>query len=364
MDILGWQWFPCIGGLVVGIIAGFAARASHFCTLNAIERWAYASDGSGMRAWMLAALTALVLTQIMAAIGLIDLSQSFYLVPLLGLTGVIAGGLMFGYGMALTGTCGFGALVRLGGGSLKSLVALIVLSIFALAAQKGLLSIIRVVTVDDLAIDLSPATDQSIGAILSALFGVDVRWPAVIAVAAAMAVIVLRGGIPVRARGRMLAGMVIGACVAMGWLITSQAARVAFDPVQIEAGSFVVPVADTLVQIIAYTGTLPDYGVGMVLGVILGASLSAVIRRDIRWEACDDARELSRHITGAALMGVGGVIAMGCTIGQGVSAMSAMAVSAPLTIVSIIIGARLGLAYLLEGSSFAAFQRRGGAPAE
>jgi hypothetical protein len=178
-----------------------------------------------------------------------------------------------------------------------------------------------------------------------------------------MALFIAGGGFPARSRGKMIAGALIGAGVAAGWLVTSQAAEVAFDPVQIEAGSFVVPVADTLVQIIAFTGTLPDYGVGLVVGVVAGAALSAVLRHDVRWEACDDARELSRHMAGAALMGVGGVFAMGCTIGQGVSAMSAMAISAPVAVLSIILGARMGLAFLLEGSSFAGFQRRSRSPA-
>ena len=255
--------------------------------------------------------------------------------------------------------------MRLGGGSLKSLVALIVLAIFALATQKGVLSILRVITVDNLAIDLSPAPSQSLGDILTAMTGVDLRLAAVILVVAGLGGFVVRGGFSAKARPKLIAGLVIGACVAAGWLVTSLAARMAFNPVQIEAGSFVVPVADTLVQITAYTGTLPDYGVGLVLGVVLGAAIAAVIRRDVRWEACDDARELSRHMFGAALMGTGGVMAMGCTIGQGVSAVSVLAISAPIVVLSIILGARMGLAYLLEGSSLAAFQRRGArAPAE
>ncbi|WP_373505700.1 YeeE/YedE family protein [Aestuariivirga sp.] len=364
MDILGWQWFPFAGGIAIGVIAGFAARYAHFCSLNAIERWAYAGDKNGLRSWALATLTALVLTQAMVLSGIVDVSQSFYLAPVLGLTGAIAGGLMFGYGMALTGTCSFGALVRLGGGSLKSLVALIMMSIFALAAQKGLLSIFRVMTVDDVAIDLAPARSQSIGDIISALVGIDLALPTAVAVALGLAAFVFGGGVPRKARTRMLAGAVVGVCIAAGWLVTSLAATHAFAPVQIEAGSFVVPVADTVMQIIAYTGVLPDYGVGLVLGVVAGAAGAALIRRDVRWEACDDARELSRHIAGAALMGVGGVMAMGCTIGQAVSAFSVLAISAPIVVVSIVLGARMGLGHLLEGSSFAMFQRRGRAPAE
>lgn len=356
LDLLSWQWFPFAAALIIGAIAGFAARYAHFCTLNAIERWAYAGDMTGLRSWMLAALTALILTQVMIAAGVVDLSASFYLAPALGLTGATAGGLMFGYGMALTGTCGFGALVRLGGGSLKSLVALIVLAIFALAAQKGVLSILRVAVVDNLAIDLRFAGTQSLGNIVSVLSGVNAGAGVAIVISATLGWFIFRDGTFRKARAKMVAGTAIGACVAAGWLITSLASRQAFNPVQIEAGSFVVPVGDTIMQIVAYTGTLPDYGVGLVFGVIGGAAIAAMIRRDVRWEACDDARELSRHILGAGLMGTGGVFAMGCTIGQGVSAFSVMAISAPVVIISIIIGARMGLGYLLEGSPLAMFR--------
>jgi len=120
--------------------------------------------------------------------------------------------------------------------------------------------------------------------------------------------------------------------------------------VQIEAGSFVVPVGDVIIQFAAFTGVLPDYGVGLVVGVALGAAAVAWKRNDVRWEAGDDARELGRHISGAFLMGVGGVFAMGCTNGQGVAGSSALAVSAPVAMLFTILGARMGLNYLLEGS--------------
>jgi hypothetical protein len=132
--------------------------------------------------------------------------------------------------------------------------------------------------------------------------------------------------------------------------MTSSFRQSSFDPVQLEAGSFVLPPGELLFQLIAVVGTTPDYGVGMVVGVVIGAFLTAKVRNDIRWEACDDAHELGRHLGGAFLMGTGGVFAMGCTIGQGVSAMSVMAISAPIVFASILLGARLGLSYLLEGS--------------
>ena len=266
--------------------------------------------------------------------------------------------------MALVGTCGFGALVRLGGGSLRSLIVLVILGLAAMSAQKGLIAQARVVLSDNLAIDLSDAGGQSLGAILSWALGVDVTLAVAAAVAAGLLAWIFSSSSQRRAYGSIATGTAIGLVIAFGWWATSFAAANSFDVVQIEAGSFVVPVADTILQAITFTGVLPDYGVGLVLGVVAGAAARAWRQRDVRWEACDDARELSRHIAGGVLMGIGGVFAMGCTIGQGVTAVSALAISAPVVMLSIFLGARMGLAYLIEGSPFGAFRSPSRQPAE
>jgi hypothetical protein len=343
-------WFLPLMGVIVGTIIGAMARRNHFCTMAALERHWYANDSRGLRTWVLAATAAIIVTQAMSLGGMIDLSSSFYLTHKFDLTGAITGGLAFGFGMALVGTCGFGALVRLGGGSLRSFVVLIALGLSALAAQRGLIGQGRVLMVDNFAIDLGFAGDQSIGSLVSHALGFDVRAvTALVVVAALLAWVFADRGFR-RQYLSIAAGVTIGFAVAAGWLITHTAAQASFEPVQLEAASFVVPVADTIIQIIALTGVLPDYGVGMVVGIVIGAAAVAWNKRDIRWEACDDARELGRHLLGAFLMGAGGVFALGCTIGQGVSAASVLAISAPVVMLSIAVGARLGLAYLFEGS--------------
>ncbi|WP_370195623.1 YeeE/YedE family protein [Aurantimonas coralicida] len=355
-----------LAGLLAGTAMGYVARRHHFCTLSALERRWYAGDDNGLRAWGLAILVAILLTQILVLAGRFAPEQSFYLTPAFGWTGAILGGLAFGVGMALVGTCGFGALVRLGGGSLRGLVVIIVLGLSALAAQRGVLALGRVALVDSQAYDLSRlgAPDQTLGAVASALAGRDLRWLMTLAVVAALGTWVFRSASFRADRGKILAGIVIGAAVAFGWLATAHVAGLSFVPVQVESASFVVPPGDLILQIVAYTGALPDYGVGLVLGVVVGAALAAWRRGDVRWEACDDARELSRHLVGAMLMGVGGVFSLGCTIGQGISAASFLTISAPIVLISIAIGARLGLAYILEGSIRHAFRGIERRPAE
>jgi len=345
-------WMLALSGCLVGSVIGFAARKSHFCTMAALERHWYAGDDRPLRAWALAAFTALIATQLLGAAGLVDIDRSFYLTEPLPIAGAIVGGLMFGVGMALVGTCGFGALVRLGGGNLRALVVLTGLGLAALAAQRGITAHVRAALLDPLSVDLTNFGGQSVGALLTHATGYDIQLPLALAIGAIGLWWVFKSASFRADRNRLLAGLVIGLCIAAGWVVTSLYAAQALYPVQIEAGSFVMPVGDTILQIITVTGELPDYGIGLIVGVFLGASVSAFRSDDMRWEACDDARELSRHLLGAFLMGTGGVFALGCTIGQGVSAFSVMAISAPIVMISIAAGARMGLGVLVEGNPF------------
>ncbi|MCG8596093.1 MAG: YeeE/YedE family protein, partial [Kiloniellales bacterium] len=196
------------------------------------------------------------------------------------------------------------------------------------------------------------------------LTGVDLTLAVAAIATAALFYWVFRDAAFRRDTGRIVAGTVIGLCIAAGWTVTSTLRETLFTPVQLESASFVAPLGDTMMQLITVTGTLPDYGVGLIGGVLAGAALAAWRADEVRWEACDDARELGRHLGGAFLMGTGGMFALGCTIGQGVSAVSLLAISAPITLVSILVGARIGLGVIVEGSPFGFLGSRQQRPAE
>jgi uncharacterized membrane protein YedE/YeeE len=166
-------WLLSLSGCLVGAIIGYAARRSHFCTMAALERHWYAGDDGPLRAWVLAAMTALVATQLLSAAGIASIDTSFYLTEPLPIAGAVIGGLMFGVGMALVGTCGFGALVRLGGGNLRALVVLTGLGLAALAAQRGVTAHVRASLLDPLSLDLTAFGGQSLGALLSHATGLE-----------------------------------------------------------------------------------------------------------------------------------------------------------------------------------------------
>jgi uncharacterized membrane protein YedE/YeeE len=333
-------------GFTAGLGLGFVARKGRFCTLGAIEDAVYAEDFRRIRTWVLAAATAIAATHVLIALTDIDLSRSIYVSPRVELGGIVLGGFLFGIGMALVGTCGFGTLLRLGGGDLKALVTFLVLGIAAFMAMRGLTGLARVRLFDPLSVDLAPLPSQRLADVLRLPPGSHVVLAA--AVAATGAAWALTDRRFRDSRKLVATGIGIGALVAAGWWITGDAGFDPFAERRVESFTFVAPVGDTLVYAMFASGTRIDFPVGSVLGVVAGAFIAARSAQEFRWEAPDDAREMKRHLFGAFLMGSGGIAALGCTIGQGVTGVSTLSVGSFLAIASILAGARCGLYWLVE----------------
>ncbi|MBR0970586.1 MULTISPECIES: YeeE/YedE family protein [Bradyrhizobium] len=350
-------------GLLAGAALGVAGRAGRFCTLAMLEDAFYASDTRRLKSFAFAAGIALLLTQSMAALGLIDLSTSIYLSSSIGLGGAIIGGLAFGIGMALVGTCGFGTLVRIGGGDLRAIVAYLVIGISALAAMRGLTGFMRLALIEPLSVRLPEGTTQSLDSLLAPVFGTHAR--AIVASCVSLSLVgwALADGHLLRSRRLLFAGGTAGLAVAFGWFATGWLGHDEFDPDRLASLTFVAPLGNSILYVATFSGSRADFGIGSVAGVVLGSFLAALFSRGFRWEACDDARELKRHMIGALLMGTGGILSMGCTIGQGLSAFSTLALSAPITMLAIACGARLGLEYTMTGEWWPAIRRMFGASA-
>lgn len=341
------------GGFLGGVAMGVAARWGRFCTLGAIEDAFYGNDLRRLRAWAVAIALALLLVQSMGWAGIVPLSESFYLTAPFGLVGLVLGGLLFGIGMALTGTCAYGVLARIGGGDLRSLVVLMVIGVTAYATIAGILAPLRVGVVEPLAIPLGASqgehASQHVGHLLTAATGLPLERPAVLLVVVALL------GWSLRDRGfrasprHWLSGIAVGLTIAAGWAVTGTVGQDPFEPAVLQSHSYVAPSGRALLYVMTFTGASLDFGTAAVFGVVAGAWATTMVQKRFRWEACDDVRELRRHMTGGAMMGVGGVLALGCSVGQGLSAASAFALSAPVAIASMLLGARLGLGYLVEG---------------
>ena len=344
MEELNYGAIAALVGLVGGIALGLAARLGNFCTLGAIESAVYGEDQRRLRLWGIVLGTAILGTQLGAAAGAIDLAGSYYHQIAWNPWASILGGLVFGYGMALAGNCGFGALVRFGGGDLRSMVVVVVMGIAGFVALSGPLAPLRIWLFPQ-EMSVGP---QGIGASFTALTGL----PATLA-AAALAAGLLVWSLahdPLRRSPRMLFwGVVAGLAIVWTLAGTTWVNQQSLGAVQVEGPSFTAPIGRTLIFLMTSTAGGITFSVGSVLGVLLGSLAGSTIRGLFRWEACDDPRELGRQVSGAALMGVGGVIAVGCSVGQGVTAFATLAWSGPVTLAAIVAGALLGLRQLMLG---------------
>lgn len=340
-------------GVFLGLVVGAVARGARFCTFGAVEDAVLAGNMTRLRSWALAIAFATLLVQTMHVSDIARIGESFHLTPTFGWAGAIIGGLLFGLGMALVGTCGYGSLIRMGGGDLKSFIVFILMGLTAYMTARGFTGVLRETLIEPLNVDLSAYDGQGLPHLISGVTGLAVQhiWlPTAIAVASLIGFWCFSDPVFRSSRRDILAALVIGSVVAGGYWVTGVLGNNAFDPQRVESLTYVLPPGETIVYLLTFSGSTIDFGIGVVFGTVIGAFLVAVAKREVRLEAFDDAREMRRHLLGAFLMGFGGVTALGCTIGQGISGMATLSMSAPLALGSILIGATFGLFYLVTGS--------------
>lgn len=339
-----------VGGFSCGLLAGGAARYGRLCSMSAVEDGLVGHDWRGMKAWGLALAVAIASTQLLAWLGVVDLAGSRYAGERIHILGTVLGGLTFGLGMTLVGTCSFGLLVRAGSGDLRAAVSALLVGILAIAMTAGTLAPLREPLLKIGVVTMAPYGGPSIGSMLSKSFG---PFAAPIAIALVVLFLVSAALLDtrLRKRRRLLASAVLmGLAVACGWLVTSRALE-AFLMDRTESLSFVAPVGRGLSQFMMDAFRNVGFGIATAAGVIAASLGVSLWKAEFRWEAFDDALEMRRHLLGGSLMGIGGVLANGCTIGQGLSAASTLAVTAPIFVLSVLIGAKLGLLHLIEGRS-------------
>lgn len=347
-----------IGGLVIGAVLGAIVFKTNFCAMGSLSDIHAMGDWRRFRAWVLAAATAIAGAQWLAYAGVVDLSKSMYLTPSLNWLGNLVGGALFGFGMVFGGGCATRNLARVGGGDLRSLVTVIVLGIAAYAAMTGLLGPLRAALEQATSVKLSVPTQSLID--LSALV-VKARPGAapIVVTAAVVGILVAFCFADVRFRTspmHIASGLGVGLCIIAGWALTG----LAFDdladkPVAPVSLTFVRPSGDTLEWLQRSTALgLPGFGVASVFGTILGAFAMAKVSGRFRVTTFSDSGDTLRHLGGAVLMGIGGIMALGCTIGQGITGISTLAAGGFLTFAGLVVGGLVGVraleALLMRGT--------------
>lgn len=329
-------------GFAIGLAFGATGQRTGFCLTTGLRGYLVTGDGNRLRAFAVALAIAILGSQAADAAGLIDLSQSIYLAPGLSWFLLPLGGLLFGYGMVAANGCGARALVLMGQGNLRSFVVLICLGIAAHMMLTGLLAPLR----------------TSVAGVTGVAFATAPSVPSVLAGAGSEAIArlvpaLLLGGALLwfafssaafRASTKDVAGgFIIGALVSAGWIATGWLGADDFDPAPLVSLTFVAPVGDTIQYAMLATGTRVNFGVAVVCGVFVGAFFSALLSKSFRLEGFKEPGRQVRSMIGGALMGAGGALALGCSIGQGLSGLSTLAVGSFLAAGGILAGAALGL---------------------
>ena len=338
--------------LALGLAFGAIAQRTHFCTMGAVADVVNIGDWSRMRMWALAIGVAMLGFNAMVGLGWVKAADTLYAAPALLWLSQAVGGLMFGFGMVLASGCGSKTLVRIGGGNLKSVLVFLVLGLSAWATLRGITAVLRTATVDRISLALPGG--QDLPTLAAGLGGGPGQR--------ALAIGGLLGGALVlwalaRREGRsgevLLGGLGIGALVAALWWVSGVLGHVAEHPQTLEEAflatnsqrmesfSFVAPLAYVLDGLVFFSDASKRLTQGMVLvvGVILGSAAVALASRSFRWEGFRGVEDTANHLVGAALMGVGGITALGCTIGQGLSGLSTLSLGSFIASAAIVAGA-------------------------
>lgn len=352
------------GAFGLAFVFGAVANRSNFCTMGAISDIVNMGHWGRMRMWLLAIAVAVIGTNLLFYFGLVDLPKSIYQRPRVNWLSLLVGGAAFGVGMSLASGCANKNLVRAGGGSVRSLVVLTFLGISAYMTLKGLFGQWRADWLDPVAIDLAAfnLSDQSLASVLASMTGVPARTALMVTlwvVGLALFAFVFKDE---RFRGNPVqwsAGVVIGAIVIAGWYLsghlgfgenpeTLEMTYFATNSRTIESMSFVAPAAYGLELLMLWTDKSlhVSFGVAAGLGVALGSLAWALASRSFRWEGFASFDDLRRHLLGAVLMGFGGVTALGCTVGQGITGVSTLAIGSFIALASIIGGSAATLKYI------------------
>jgi uncharacterized membrane protein YedE/YeeE len=331
-----------LAGLVIGLIYGAVGLLSGFCMMSSLRGWWAEGDGRLVRSFALAMGVAVAATQLLAADGLVDLGKSIYLQPSFSAPLMFLGGLLFGYGMVLSNGCGSRALVLLGRGNLRSFVVVIVLGITAEMTLKGLLAPARIAMAGA---SQSTTADNSLPALLAGLGlgAAAARMLAVVAVSAVLVVFAFMHAPFRKSPGQVAAGATIGLLIAAGWYATGYLGADDFNPAPVTSLTFVAPIADALQYVMLSTGSTLNFGIVTVFGVFTGSLVTALLTGRFHWEGYQSPRHMLRSAGGAALMGVGGVCALGCSIGQGLTGFSTLALTSFVAVAGILLGTAAGL---------------------
>ena len=347
---------------ILGFILGYVVNKTNFCTMGAVSDLVNIGDSSRLKAWLLAIATAILGVTSLEYLGIVDVSESRipYRNSVLFWPRYIIGGIMFGIGMTLASGCGNKILIRIGGGNLKSIFVLLIAGLMALLMTRtDFYGLIFHSWMSPISPDLAKLgiPDQSVQTIFSSLTNIDAGNVLItIFIPLLICVLLLKyifSSHTSLSSDNILSGVVVGLVVTFAWLISGGELGQAwienndfldtpYPSVGVQSFTFINPMGEVLI----YTSSVFDnfyltFGVTALISTIVGSFVYSLISNNLRIEWFANKHDFFRHFIGAVLIGIGGVLSLGCTIGQGVSGVSTLAIGSIITLLSIIFGASL-----------------------
>jgi uncharacterized membrane protein YedE/YeeE len=375
-DFASAQSFFLWSTFAVALVMGAVVNKTNFCTMGAVSDWVNMGDTGRMRAWVFAIAVGVLGVAGLEAAGLVNVSSTF---PPYRQTNFVwlenvLGGVLFGIGMTLASGCGNKTLIRIGGGNLKSVMVLGVIALIAYfminpfpGSDKTLYSTLFYSWTNPAAVALS--TNQDLGAMLFADNAATGRMVAGGVVGVLLLVWAFKSADFRSSFDNVLGGLVVGLAVLAAWYVSSNIAvnadgdvmslqayvqdwdlyapadgvrPAAAGPLAAQSFTFINPMGQTLGYAASgFDRTLLTFGIMALAGVVAGSLLWSLVSRSFRIEWFASARDFANHLVGAVLMGFGGVLAMGCTVGQGITGFSTLALGSILTFVAIVLGSAL-----------------------
>lgn len=340
------------GGLGLGFVFGAVANKTNFCTMGAISDVVNMGHWGRVRMWLLAVVVAMLGANLLHYAGQIDLGKTIYHRPALPWLSLLLGGGLFGVGMTMASGCTAKNLVRLGGGSVRSLVVLVFVGISAYMTLKGLFGQWRASLLDPLTVDVGATGLGQAAAKLSGVPQPTALLLTVLAVSLGLLAFVFKDRRFRSNRSHVLGALTLGLVIVAGWYLTGhlgygenpetlETVYFATNTRTLESLSLVAPAAFSLELLMLWTDKSlhASFGVATLVGMFLGSLAYALGTRQFRWEGFASVDDLRSHLIGAVLMGFGGVTALGCTIGQGMSGLSTLALGSLLAMSGITAGA-------------------------
>jgi len=343
--------------LALAIVLGWVVQRTHFCTMGALSDVLLMRDATRLRQWALALAVSMLGLAAMSALGWLSAMDSIYAVARFPWLSFALGGFLFGIGMVLASGCPTKNLVRLGGGSLKALVVLLVMGLSAQATMRGAPGLLRVRLMDPVTtgVESGPFVGQWLSTV-AGLGATEGMLAAAVLVVLPLLLWVFRGP-GFFQLNNLLAGLGIGVILLATWWVSGVLGHVPEHPETLEP--LFVSTASGRMEGLSFTGPVAQwldafvyladgrkritFGMALVPGVLIGAALSAWRSGEFRWEGFTRTSDLARHLIGAVLMGVGGVSAMGCTFGQGLTGLSTLNWGSLVAVAAIVVGAWLAL---------------------